>query len=146
MGLNQGRTEESEWGYAPGHPRQGKFKEWNYKIKMLWLDAFSYCKAANACFAWIDFYIAWIDFRETTCFLSALVFRYVKCLYNENNGQRKRYKRHFADVSVTSVTIISTFANVVYIVFFGRYFHYKTIQHFCFSCIKCLYFSHSSKY
>jgi len=29
---------------------------------------------------------------------------------NENNGQRKRYKRHFADVSATPVTIISAFA------------------------------------
>jgi len=30
--------------------------------------------------------------------------------YNENNGQRKRYKRHFADISVTPATVINAFA------------------------------------
>jgi len=30
--------------------------------------------------------------------------------YNENNGQRKRYKRRFADVSVNPVIIIGAFA------------------------------------
>jgi len=51
----------------------------------------------------------------------------------------------FEDVSITPATIISAFGsrcylnvckNVVYIVFFDRYFHYKAIQPFYFSCAK----------
>jgi len=64
--------------------------------------------------------------------------------YNENKDQRKRCKQHSVDVSVTVAAFISTFAillpkrleNVVYIVFFGSYFHYKAIQHFYFACTK----------
>jgi len=49
-------------------------------------------------------------------------------LHNGNNGQRKRYKRRFANVSVTPGP--GYHQMVVYIVFFGHYFHYKAVEHF----------------
>ena len=34
---------------GPGHPRRGHLKSEITKIKMLWLDDFSYCDATNTC-------------------------------------------------------------------------------------------------
>jgi len=70
-----------------------------------------------------------IDKGFRSCrFVSTIVKHPV--FYNENHGQRKRYKRHIANVSITPVVIISA----LQIDFFGRDFHYKAIQQFCFPC------------
>ena len=46
----QGRAEGGERGDGPEHPRNEITK-----IKMLWLDAFSYCNATNTCFMYLIF-------------------------------------------------------------------------------------------
>jgi len=50
-----------------------------------------------------------IEHCKVIHFIVLLTSKITKKLNKENNGQRQRCKRHFVDVSVTAVTIISTF-------------------------------------
>jgi len=91
--------------------RSSSFVNWTSQIKMSRDKTFFVAACASG-----STYCAW--------------FTKVFDFYNENHGQRKRYKWHIENVSITPKRL----QYVICIVFFGRDFHYKAVQHFRFSC------------